>query len=76
MHSAVLSGCGEAHYVPLLLVVLGERAEELADHDKVVRVRACTPPPTLFYDLPFEDPRVCETLHNNISSVDVAKVTE
>ena len=34
----------EAHYVPLLLEVLGELAEELADHGGVVRVaRALLP---------------------------------
>jgi len=59
----------------LLLGMLGKHVEELADHGKVVRVaRALLPPPAI--PLPFEDPRVCMTLRNNISSVGVAKATE
>jgi hypothetical protein len=38
----------KAHYVPLLLGVLGEVAEVLADHGEVVRVaRALLPPRTI-----------------------------
>jgi hypothetical protein len=65
----------EVYYVPLLLGALGERAEELADHGEVVRV-ACALLPPRAISPPFEDPRVCVTLCNNISSVDVAKATE
>ena len=61
--------------MPLLLGVLGERFEELADHCEVVRVAHALLPPRAI-SLPFEDPRVCVTLRNNISSVDVAKATE
>ena len=65
----------EAHYVPLLLGMLGELAEELADHGEVVRVACALLPPRAISPT-FEDPRVCVTLRNNISSVDVAKATE
>lgn len=49
--------------------------EQLADHGEVVRVARALPPPRAI-SLSFEDPRVCETLRNNILSVDVAKATE
>ena len=72
---AVADVLDEAHFVPLLLWALGERDEELADNCEVVRVARALHPHALI-SLPFEDPRLRDSLHNNITSVDVAKATE